>query len=68
MYIKRKIQLDKIECITYSTTSNNFLIHIPSEYDYFLYSEEWDEFISLLLLLIEKKGIWSIWFYFVEDT
>ena len=65
--IKRSIDLESIESITYSTTSFNFLLHIPSEYDYTLYSENRDEFIEFLMLLMEKKGIQKVWFYFVED-
>ena len=66
--VKRSIELENIESITYSTTSFNFLIHVPSEYDYTLYSETRDDFIEFLMLLMEKKGIKKIWFYLVEDV
>ena len=65
--VKRSIDLENIESITYSTVSFNFLLHVPSEYDYTLYSENRDEFIEFLMLLQEKKGISKIYFYLVED-
>lgn len=49
--VKRSIDLENIESITYSTISYNFLVHVPSEYDYTLYSENRDEFIEFLMLL-----------------
>lgn len=32
--VKRAINLGDIEAITYSNLSNNFVLHIPKEYDY----------------------------------
>lgn len=32
--VKRSINLIDIEAITYSNLSNNFVLHIPKEYDY----------------------------------
>lgn len=66
-YVKRGIDLTKIESITYSKTSFDFVVHVPMEYDYHLFSEERDNFLGLLILLIEKKGKSKIWIYFVED-
>lgn len=36
--VKRKISLSLIKLITYSEISNEFVLHIPSEYDYRLRS------------------------------
>ena len=33
-FLKRKIPIDLIEAISLSTESNEFVLHIPKEYDY----------------------------------
>lgn len=35
---KRAIELNEITCITYSEVSNEFILHVPKEYDYRLRS------------------------------
>ena len=47
--IKRAIKLENIKAITYSMISNNFVIHVPSEYDYYLCTEDKDEIIGFIL-------------------
>lgn len=55
--VKRSIELDKITHITYSETSSQFIVHVPSQYDYNLRTLERDEFILYLIYLKEKIGL-----------
>lgn len=66
--IKRQIYYKKITHITYSETSNEFVIHVPSEYDYrFRSSKLRDEFIYYLLSLVFILTDKLVKIYFVED-
>ena len=47
--VKRKMPIDKIEAITYSTTLNFFVLHLPEEYDYYLFSRYREEIIRCLI-------------------
>ena len=47
--VKRDINIYEITGITYSLISNNFVLHIPWEYDYYLCSEKRDEFILYII-------------------
>ena len=51
--IKRMIYFPKIKHITYSENSNEFILHVPTEYDYrFRSSSLRDEFLFYLIQLI----------------
>ena len=65
---KRTVALVCIECITYSETSNEWVLHIPKEYDYRLSSASIrNEFIYYLLRLRESKTPVKMKFFFKED-
>ena len=67
-HIKRQIYFKKISHITYSETSHEFVIHVPSEYDYrFRSSKLRDEFIYYLLNLVYILTDELPKLYFVED-
>lgn len=66
-FVKRAIKVENITSITYSNISNNFILHVPSEYDYYLSCQDKDEFIEYLLTVLLSKGIKEIDFYDVED-
>ena len=52
---KRTVWLKDIQFLTYSTTSNEFVLHIPKDYDYRLSSASLrNEFIYYLLCLREN--------------
>lgn len=52
---KRSVKLEDISFITYSETGNEFVLHVPKEYDYRLCSAQHrDEFIYFLLQLRER--------------
>lgn len=36
--LKRKMRVEDIRAITYSNISNNFVVHMPAEYDYYICS------------------------------
>ena len=66
--LKRMIYYEKITHLTYSETSNEFVIHVPSEYDYRIRSSTLrDEFIYYLLQLIYHFNEKIIKIWFVED-
>lgn len=65
--IKRQIPIEKITAVTYSSISNQFVLHVPSEYDYYLGSDFKDEFLEYLIVLLKEKGQ-TLDFYEVEDV
>ena len=38
-----------IEAVTYSKISNNFIFHVPNEYDYYLCTPDKDEILDFIL-------------------
>jgi len=57
---KRRVPLDKIESITVSTASDEFVVHIPDEYDYRFKSPNKDEICKCMKKAIKKitgKGV-----------
>jgi len=65
--VKRELEIAKIESVTYSVISNNFVLHLPSEYDYFLCTPKKDEFIDTLSKIKSNEGQSPLKFYLVED-
>jgi serum/glucocorticoid-regulated kinase 2 len=65
--VKRCFRIENIKAITYSNISNNFIMHIPTEYDYYLCTPDKDEFIRYLLYVQRKKKLEPMKFYMVED-
>jgi len=66
--IKRMIYFNRISAITYSETSNEFVIHVPTEYDYrFRSSTVRDEFLFYLIKLMYLFTDKLIKIWFVED-
>ena len=65
--IKRAFKVENVTAVTYSTISNNFVMHITSEYDYYLCTPDKDEFLRYLLYVQKQKGCEPLRFYMVED-
>lgn len=65
--LKRTFKIEDIRAITYSAISNNFVMHIPSEYDYYLCTPDKDEFLRYILHVQRQKELGSLKFYMVED-
>lgn len=65
--IKRQIDIILVDAITYSSISNNFVLHVPKEYDYYLCTPDKDEVIDLILKIQEIKGKKDLKIYMVED-
>ena len=61
--VKREIGLEKITHITYSETSSQFILHVPSEYDYRLRTLDRDDFLLYLICFREKlkQPLVKIW-------
>ena len=66
--IKRSFKIEDIKAITLSKISDNLIIHIPSEYDYYLCVPKRDEFIKTLLFALNLRIKNTINFYVVEDV
>lgn len=67
--IQRRIPLEKLEAISLSTVSSEFVLHVKNEYDYrFLSYDKRDEFIKMVLHIICKVRELSNAFplYFVQ--
>ena len=66
--IQRRIPHEKLEAISLSTVSSEFVLHIKDEHDYrFLSYDKRDEFIELVLFVIcnERKLLNGLPLYFV---
>ena len=68
--IRRTISLNKIKFITYSITSNEFILHISDERDYRFCSDESnlrDEFIYYMIKTMEDHNNFSKVFMFLRE-
>jgi serum/glucocorticoid-regulated kinase 2 len=65
--IKRSFNVSSITAITSSNNSNDFILHVPSEYDYYVCTADKDEFIQYLLLIQSQLELGPINIYHVED-
>ena len=65
--VKRQIQLENVTGITYSQISNNFVLHVPKEYDYYLCTSNKNELLDKILELKKALGQPPVDFYMVED-
>lgn len=67
--LKRKIPIQGIEAVTYSKLLNFFVLHLPSEYDYYLFTKHRDEIIEYLIyirnILVPGK---KIQFFAVDEA
>ena len=65
--IRREFKIELIEAITYSELSNNFIFHIPSEYDYYLCCSKKDEMLLQVIRVLIAKGKKGLPFHVVSD-
>jgi len=65
--IKRSFDITKIKAVTYSVISNNFVLHLPDEYDYYICTPDKDEILKYLLHIQKEKGLEPLKFFMVED-
>lgn len=65
--VKRSFSIESIKAITYSTISNNFIMHIPSEYDYYLCTTDKDDFIKCILYNLSEQTSNRLKFFMVDD-
>lgn len=65
--VKRKIPLSKIKSIVYAKLGNEFVINVPTEFDWRIVSERKDLIIMYLLYALNLNGIESVMFYFNNE-
>jgi serum/glucocorticoid-regulated kinase 2 len=65
--VKRSFKIADVNSITYSNLSNNFVLHIPNEYDYNLCTPDKDEFIKYILTIRKSNNNEPVKFYTVDD-
>ena len=65
--VKRQIQLENLTGMTYSAISNNIVLHVPKEYDYYLCTENKNQLVEKILELKKALGQPPLDFYVVED-
>lgn len=65
--IRRQFKIQDIEAVTFSKISNNFVLHVPKEYDYYMCTPDKDEIIEFILKIQEENGEEMLKMYFVED-
>ena len=65
--IKRAFEIGKIKAVTYSAISNNFVLHMPEEYDYYLCTPDKDDMLKYILSIQKEKGLEPLKFFMVED-
>ena len=65
--VKRTFAISNITAVTYSTISNNFVLHMSAEYDYYFCTQDKDEFLRYILHVQKTKKMDPIPFYYVED-
>lgn len=54
--VKRKMDISKIEAVTYSKVLNFFVLHMPDEYDYYLFTKYRNEIIEYLIRIRANLG------------
>lgn len=59
--------MELVEAITYSMISNNFVIHVPKEYDYNIGTSDKNELIAKILEIKKVLSHKMLSFYLVED-
>ncbi len=66
--IKRALPIAEIKAVTYSMLSNNFIIHLPKEYDYYFCSPDKDEIIEYILHIQQQElQCEKMKFFMLED-
>lgn len=66
-FVKRKFALGDINALIYAKLGNEFVIHVPSEYDYRIISERKDMMIMYILQALKMNGIDKLRFYFHDE-
>ena len=64
--VRRVFDIGKIKAISYSKLANYFILHIPSEYDYYFISADRDEVIEYILQVLALSGVESLDFFIVD--
>src|SRR3990167_6039259 len=65
--VKRKIDMKLIQAIVYAKLGNEFVLNIPTEFDYRFASERKDEIVKYILYALSSNGIREVKFYFTNE-
>ena len=65
--IKRAFKIENVTAITYSTISNNMIVHLATEYDYYVCTSDKDDVVRCILHVQNEKGMSPLPFYMVDD-
>jgi len=65
--VKRSIKIDSITAMTYSSISNNLVLHVNSEYDYYFCTPDKDEIVQYVLQIQKNHDLSPLPVYLVED-
>lgn len=65
--VKRKIDIKLIQAIVYAKLGNEFVLNIPTEFDYRFASERKDEMVKYILYALNSNGVREVKFYFTNE-
>lgn len=65
--VKRKLAVTNIGAIVYARLGNEFIIHVPDEFDYRIVDRHKDKLIEYILHAQHKQGVEELLFYFNSD-
>ncbi len=66
--VKRSFKIESITAITYSSTSNNIVLHVTSEYDYNISSADKNDIIRYIMYVQKELGLPPLPIYIVDDV
>ena len=66
--VKRIIRIDDIKALTLSTVSNGMILHVPSQYDYYLYPADRSSFLLSIFQAFCLREISDVVCYLVDES
>lgn len=66
--IKRQIPITKITAIVYARLGNEFVIHVPDEFDYRIIDRHKDKLIEYILYALKQQEVEELQFYFNSEV
>ena len=66
--IKRQIPITKINAIVYARLGNEFVIHVPDEFDYRIIDRHKDKLIEYILYALKCQEVDELQFYFNSEV
>ena len=66
--VKRKFSITSVKAIIYARLGDEFVIHVPDEFDYRIINPQKDNLIKYILYALSTQGIDELLFYFNSDV